>query len=315
MRKVIGIGETVLDIIFKDDQPISAVPGGSTFNCLVSLGRSGINTSFISETGNDRVGQNIIRFMKENGVDASAVNVYPDSKSPISLAFLNERNDADYLFYKDHPKDRLDFSYPEVNEDDIVVFGSYYAVNPVIRPQVFAFLDYARNHGAILYYDVNFRAAHKDEVMKLTPNILENLEITDIVRGSTEDFDVMFHKTDPDVIYRSQIAFYTKKFICTCGSEPVQLRAENGMKKAYPVTVGQHVVSTIGAGDNFNAGFIYGMIKNNITRHTIDNGLTEAQWDGLITHAMDFSANVCQSVSNSVDSDFGQQMKAQLEQS
>lgn len=37
MRKVIGIGETVLDIIFRDEQPISAVPGGSTFNAMVSL--------------------------------------------------------------------------------------------------------------------------------------------------------------------------------------------------------------------------------------------------------------------------------------
>ena len=32
MRKVIGIGETVLDIIFKDDNPVSATPGGSVFN-------------------------------------------------------------------------------------------------------------------------------------------------------------------------------------------------------------------------------------------------------------------------------------------
>ena len=30
MRQVIGIGETVLDIIFRDEQPISAWPGGST---------------------------------------------------------------------------------------------------------------------------------------------------------------------------------------------------------------------------------------------------------------------------------------------
>jgi fructokinase len=47
---------------------------------------------------------------------------------------------------------------------------------------------------------VNFRASHKDEVIKLTPNILENLEMADIVRGSTEDFEVLFHKTDPDAI-------------------------------------------------------------------------------------------------------------------
>ena len=62
MRKVIGIGETILDIIFKNDQPIGAVPGGSMFNGLISLGRAGMSAAFISETGDDRVGQRIIRF-------------------------------------------------------------------------------------------------------------------------------------------------------------------------------------------------------------------------------------------------------------
>lgn len=309
MRKVIGIGETVLDIIFKGDQPIAAVPGGSTFNCLISLGRCGLKASFISETGNDRVGQRIIRFLEENGVNSSSVSVYPDSKSPLSLAFLNEKNDAEYIFYKDHPKDRLDFNYPEVNENDVVVFGSYYAVNPVIRPQVLGFLEYAKSHGAILYYDVNFRASHKDEVLKLTPNILENLELADIVRGSTEDFDVMFHKTDADAIYRSQISFYTKKFICTNGSGPVELRADGGLKKQYPILKSDEVVSTIGAGDNFNAGFIYGLMKYDITREHMDAGLTERQWDSVIDCAMQFSANVCKSLNNYVDEEFAKELR------
>ena len=37
MRKVIGIGETILDIIFRNGQPTAAVPGGSVFNGVVSL--------------------------------------------------------------------------------------------------------------------------------------------------------------------------------------------------------------------------------------------------------------------------------------
>lgn len=309
MRKVIGIGETVFDIIFKDDQPIAAVPGGSTFNCLISLGRCGVRASFISETGNDRVGQHILRFLDENGVDNKSVSVYPDSKSPLSLAFLNERNDAEYIFYKDHPKDRLDFDFPEVNEDDIVVYGSYYAVNPVIRPQVLGFLEYAKSHGAILYYDVNFRASHKDEVVKLTSNILENLDLADIVRGSAEDFGVMFRKTDADAIYRSQISFYTKKFICTNGAEPVELRADGGLKKQYPILKSDEVVSTIGAGDNFNAGFIYGMMKYGITREQTEKGLTESQWDKVIGCALQFSANVCKSLNNYVDEEFAKNLK------
>ena len=313
MRRVIGIGETVLDIIFKNEQPVSAVPGGSTFNCLISLGRCGVDACFISETGNDRVGRKILDFLSQNGVDSSGVNVYPDSKSPLSLAFLNDENDAEYLFYKDHPKDRLDFNYPEVHEDDIVVFGSYYAVNPVIRPQVHGFLEYARSHGAILYYDVNFRTSHKNEVVKLTPNILKNLEMSDIVRGSTEDFAVMFGKSDPDVIYRSQIAFYTKKFICTDGSHPVELRADGGLKKQYAVRQVSGVVSTIGAGDNFNAGLVYGMIKCGITKEMVQRGLTESQWDSIIDCAMLFAGNVCQSLDNSVDLAFGNQMKTDIQ--
>ena len=30
MRKIVGIGEAILDIIFQNDQPHAAVPGGST---------------------------------------------------------------------------------------------------------------------------------------------------------------------------------------------------------------------------------------------------------------------------------------------
>ena len=311
-RKVIGIGETVLDIIFKNNQPVGAVPGGSVFNSIISLGRSGVKCSFISETGNDRVGRTILDCLEENGVDATSVYVYPDSKSPLSLAFLNEQNDAEYIFYKDPPHDRLEFTCPDIQPDDIVLFGSYDAVNPVIRPQVVGFLDYARQHGAILYYDVNFRASHKNEVMKLTPNILENLEYADIVRGSTEDFEVMFHKSDPDVIYRTQIAFYTKRFICTQGARPVELRAENGLKKSYEVKNNGDTVSTIGAGDNFNAGFAYGLIRYGITREQIELGLSEQQWDQLISCAQQFSAEVCRSINNSVSLEFGKRMAAEL---
>lgn len=311
MRKVIGIGETVFDIIFKEDNPVAAVPGGSTFNAIISLGRAGINTTFISETGDDRIGRRIIEFLKENGVNADSVSVYQGTKSPLSLAFLNERNDAEYIFYKDHPNDRLDFIHPAIERDDIVLMGSYYAINPVIRQQVAAFLDYAKEQGAIIYYDVNYRASHKHEIMRLTPNIIENLEYADIVRGSSEDFEIMYKKKDADSVYKSEISFYTKKFIYTQGSEPVELRADGGLSKQYTIEK-TDTVSTIGAGDNFNAGFIYGMLKHGITRDIIDAGLTEEQWDGIVSCALRFSANVCKSINNYIDNDFASEIKQEM---
>ena len=131
MRKVIGIGETVLDIIFKGGKPIEAVPGGSSFNAVISLGRAGVNASFISEAGNDRIGEYVIQFLRDNGVNADNVSIFPESKSPLSLAFLDENNNADYIFYKDHPHDQLEFATPEINPGDIVLFGSFFALNPV----------------------------------------------------------------------------------------------------------------------------------------------------------------------------------------
>lgn len=301
MRKVVGIGETILDIVFRGGQPSVAVPGGSVFNGIVSLGRMGVNVNFISETGNDRVGNTILQFMRENHVPTEHVNVFPDGKSPVSLAFLNEQNDAEYIFYKDYPKQRLDVIYPVLQEDDIVMVGSYYALNPVLRDKILELLDQAREKKAIIYYDPNFRSSHKDEAMKLAPTIIENLEYADIVRGSAEDFFYMYGMRDADRIYKDKIKFYCPRFICTAGSDSISLRS-NTVSKEYPVKP-LEAVSTIGAGDNFNAGLIYGLLKYDVRYRDLDN-LSEAIWDKVIQCAKDFAAEVCRSYNNSVSLDF-----------
>lgn len=301
MRKVIGIGETILDIIFQGEQPSAAVPGGSVFNGIVSLGRMGVNVGFISETGNDRVGNIILQFMRDNHIPTEHVNVFPDGKSPVSLAFLNEQSDAEYLFYKDYPKQRLDVLYPKLQEDDIVVIGSYYALNPVLRDKILELLDQAREKKAIVYYDPNFRSSHKNEAMKLAPTIIENLEYADIVRGSTEDFFYMYGMQDVDKIYKDKIKFYCPRFICTDGAEKIALRTET-VNKEYTVQPLQ-AVSTIGAGDNFNAGIIYGMLKHDV-RYRDLSSLSEETWDKIIQCGKDFAAEVCGSFSNSISVEF-----------
>ena len=301
MRKVIGIGETILDILFRDGQPQAAVPGGSVYNAVISLGRMGQNVTFISETGNDRVGEMILANMRENGVDTANVNVFPEGKSPVSLAFLNERNDAEYIFYKDYPRQRLEVNMPEISSDDIIMIGSYFAITPVLRDKVKELLDH--DAGAIIYYDVNFRSTHANEAIKLMPTIIENFEYADILRGSTEDFQNMFRQPDADKVYSNHVGFYCPNFICTDADGDVRLRTKH-VCKDYPVTP-LKAVSTIGAGDNFNAGVVYGLLKYRVRRADLAE-LTEADWDAIIRCGMDFSADVCKSVSNSVSKEFAE---------
>ena len=303
MRKVIGIGETILDILFRDGQPQAAVPGGSVYNAVISLGRMGQNVTFISETGNDRVGEMILANMRENGVDTANVNVFPEGKSPVSLAFLNERNDAEYIFYKDYPRQRLEVNMPEISSDDIIMIGSYFAITPVLRDKVKELLDRAHDAGAIIYYDVNFRSTHANEAIKLMPTIIENFEYADILRGSTEDFQNMFRQPDADKVYSNHVGFYCTNYICTDADGDVRLRTKH-VCKDYPVTP-LKAVSTIGAGDNFNAGVVYGLLKYRVRRADLAE-LTEADWDAIIRCGMDFSADVCKSVSNSVSKEFAE---------
>lgn len=310
MRKVIGIGETILDIIFRGDQPTAAVPGGSVFNGIVSLGRAGIPISFISETGNDHVGNIILQFMRDNHIPTDHVNVFPDGKSPVSLAFLNNQSDAEHIFYKNYPKQRLDVVYPKLEEDDIVVIGSYYALNPVLRDKVLELLDQAREKKAIVYYDPNFRSSHKEEAIKLAPTIIENLEYANIVRGSQEDFFYMYNLREADKIYKDKIKFYCPNFLCTAGAEQISLRTQS-ISKEYPIPP-LEAVSTIGAGDNFNAGIIYGLLKYDV-RYEDLNQIDESTWDKIIRCGMDFAAEVCKSFSNSVSKEFAEKLMLEKE--
>lgn len=301
MRKVIGIGETILDIIFKENQPHAAVPGGSVFNGLISLGRLGVPVAFISELGNDRVGSLIRNFMLENNLTTDYVDCFPDGKSPISLAFLNEANDAEYVFYKDYPKQRLEVNLPEINPDDIFIFGSYYSLNPVLRKRMVEIIEYARERGAILYYDPNFRKAHAHDAIRLTPTILENMEYADIVRGSDEDFFNIFGKEDMELVYKQHIQFYSNHFITTHAERGVYSYSGNQCQH-YPVP-SIEPVSTIGAGDNFNAGILFGLLKYDVKRADLST-LDKGTWRNIIQCGVDLASRVCTSYDNYISKSF-----------
>lgn len=281
-HRVIGIGETVLDILFKDDQPLKAVPGGSTFNSIVSLGRAGVNCVMVTEVGGDHVGDMICRFLNENGVSSEYVFRREHVKSPISLAFLDEHNDAQYMFYKDPSPVALGGKLPEFSQDDVVLFGSYFAINPAIRPIVGGLLHEAHDQGAWLYYDVNFRKNYIADIPILKPNIEENMGLANVVRGSMEDFDYLYGLHEGDAIY-TQVSRYCSTLILTDGARSIRVFTPEGCE-TYPVQPIE-TVSTVGAGDNFNAGYIYAKLKD------IDDRIAMAQrW----------SQDVCRQLGNNI---------------
>ncbi|MEG1585648.1 MAG: carbohydrate kinase [Bacteroidales bacterium] len=301
MRRVIGIGETIFDILFQNNQPFKGVPGGSVFNTMISLGRLGLNPVFISEIGRDHVGDLILKFMQENQVKTDHMYRYYDGQSPVSLAFLNEEKEASYNFYMNYPADRLDIVWPRIDADDILIFGSFYSLKPELRPVMLELLQYARERKAIIYYDPNFRKNHADQALWLKPAIIENLEFANIVRGSKEDFYNIYKENDVDKIYRNHIRFYCPVFICTDGAAGIYVKTPL-VDKHYPA-LPVEPVSLIGAGDSLNAGILYALVRYGIVSDDLHN-VTADVWDQIIGLAQRFSTAVCQSDENYISTQF-----------
>ncbi|TQD26695.1 carbohydrate kinase [Methanolobus vulcani] len=272
-------------------------------NTSVSLGRIGVPVSFISEFGQDNVGSLIKDFLSENRVATNHFFHY-NRKSPLSLAFLNERNDAKYEFYEDFPEKRLDIELPQFEQTDLLMFGSILALNPETRNGLKIILDSAKNNGVTMYYDPNFRDSLSSSLEKIRPMVSENIGFADIVRASNEDMKMIGDCNDSDEAYDYVCERGCDILIYTASSRGVYLRTPS-YSKHYAVPVIK-TISTVGAGDTFNAGIAYMFHKKKITDlHTI----SEPEWDDIIETAIEFASHVCMSPDNYISTDFADRLK------
>ncbi|GAF03746.1 PfkB family carbohydrate kinase [Saccharicrinis fermentans] len=305
MRRIFGLGETVLDVVFKEEQALSAKAGGSVLNALVSLARMGHTCYFISEIGNDKVGDIILDFLHKNKINTQYIKRHNEGQSALALAFLDKNNNASYDFYKNYPQERRRLSQPDFKEGDIVLFGSSYAVSPDIRTQVHPILDQANKKNCILLYDPNFRKKHDSHKDLYLQYIQENISLASIIRGSNEDFDNIYQAASSEQTYL-KIQKQCAHLIYTAHAHGVFMHSGH-MQKHYPVPP-LKPVSTIGAGDNFNAGIIHGILISHITKNDLQS-LKEQDWDFLIQQGIQFSSEVCKRQDNYVPPGFSTSIK------
>lgn len=300
MAQVIGVGETVLDIVFNSDhQPLSAKPGGSVYNAMISIARAGFPAAMITETGDDLVGSLIRTFLRDNGIDDSLVTVNAGCQSHLALAFLDEQKKANYEFYKNYQTQCVDFKVPTFSQGDFLLFGSYFAINPLLRPSILPLLTAARSQGALLYYDVNFRKTHQSEAEALWPTIAENMRLAHIVKGSDEDIAIMLGTDDWRRAYQEVIRPLCPYFICTKGGEGATLLHPGGEIPIPPVHI--KPVSTIGAGDSFNAGTLCGLLKAGVSASDAESREFVDHLATSMVCGVQFATEVCLILDNYIE--------------
>jgi len=272
-------------------------------NSSVSLGRTGVPISLISEFASDKAGKLILDLLKSNNISAEHLYLY-DGKSPLSLAFLDENNDAEYEFYEFFPDERLKVKIPHFSPGDIIMFGSLMSVEERTRAKLKEILSSANNTGSLVLYDPNFRRTQLSRLEFLKPFICENIAFSDIVRASDEDMELIFgcntSKEAYDIIQKNGC----KYLIYTSSSNGAYLETPL-FSKYFPVPE-LKTVSTIGAGDNFNAGIVFTLYSKNISAL---EDLSEPEWDDMIRNAIDFASDVCMSTENYISNTFARELK------
>ena len=301
MRKIYTFGETVYDIIFRNGKPETAIPGGAMLNSAVSLGRLKLPVSYITEIGKDEIGDLIFDFLNNNGVDTACVDRFDDGRTALALAFLDENENASYSFYKLYPKERLTAGFPVPRKEDILLFGSFFALSDEVRTPLRTFVHQAFNAQSLIIYDPNYRKPHGSEFPGLMSYLKENISFASIVRGSDEDFRFIADAGNADEAFEFVRKNGCSYLIYTVGGDRVEFRSEkHSFSVAVPVV---KVVSTIGAGDNFNAGLIYGLYSHNLGKSDLGK-ITKDDWVSLIKTGISFGSNVCTGFENYISDEF-----------
>jgi len=293
---VYTLGESLLDIIISSIDDAVVRPGGAMLNTAVSLGRSDIEVALITELGDDDTSNLITSFLKSNNVTLNFIKHYSNNTTSLALAFLDNNKKPKYTFIKNYPKIRELSVINNFTSDDILLFGSLYSIDKKIRQSILSIVNNALNNNATIIYDPNIRNAHHLEDVELMNSIIENIKLSDIIKGSDEDFTNIFGSSNP----HKQISELRKinnkaLIIITLGADGV-IADFNDQTIKLPA-IETNVVSTIGAGDAFNAGIIVALNKSKLKNEDISK-LTTNIVENILKSGLHFSSKVCASLDN-----------------
>lgn len=214
MRKIIVAGECSLDIIFPADTDgdtisLTAHPGGRLLNAAAILGDCGHSVEFAGEASRDLTGDIITAFLTRHHVGTRSIDRYTAGVTP--SYFIFDQRDEATVAMRSNTVEGFDFIWPRIDADDIVIFGSYFALDKRIRPNLTDFLANAAERKATIVYLPGFLKKLEPSITKVMPFILENLQFADMVVTRSGDFANIFGpNATPASSYRDHISFYTR---------------------------------------------------------------------------------------------------------
>ncbi|HOI33002.1 MAG TPA: PfkB family carbohydrate kinase, partial [Bacteroidales bacterium] len=300
--------ELLLDLILEPDGKLNAVAGGSQVNVALNLAKVNQQVSMIGLLGMDGPARLLLAKLQSNKVDTSLIIQDQGYKTGLAFASVDKNGMAIFDIYKDGFSDiLLQITYPELNTDSVISFGSLAAIDPVWQKFLKPLLQLARKQGSLIFYDPNIRCGFKAE--NDTAKVVENMHLANIIRGSDEDFLKVFGTDQTKIIAQEAALSADQILILTRGSGDIDC-FHQGVLYTFEVPALPFVKSTVGAGDAFNSGLLFAWANFKLKTHQLNTGLSGKVLGMLAGTGLSFARDVCQLSGNQISDAVAERAKS-----
>ena len=258
MTDITAVGEILIDLTQSGVNELgipvfAANPGGAPANLAVAAARLGASSAFIGKVGTDSFGTFLRSTLAENHVDVSGMVTDPKNRTTLAVVAVDKTGERTFSFYRD-PSADVNLCCEEIAEEQLkntkfLHFGSVSLTTDPARSATLHAARTARQFGAIISYDPNYRASLWSDEATAIQRMLEPLTMVDVLKVSDEELPLLTGTEDLDkgsqILADKGIALV----LVTLGANGAYYRfgSHTGHIPGVKVKVGD----TNGAGDTF----------------------------------------------------------------
>lgn len=268
---IVALGELLIDFTPSGVSPQGRAlyeqnPGGAPANVLAAVSRQGGRGALITCVGDDFFGHFLKGVMEREGVDTRGVQFVSDAATTLAFVSLDERGDRSFCFCRkpgaDMLLDRAKLDVSLLRGCSIFHFGSLSLSAPTSREATLFAVETARDGGAIISYDPNWRESLWTDMETGVAQMKSGLKYARLLKLSEEELLLLSGCGDPEEGAQRLSDLYPgiRLIVVTLGPRGLfyKLGGATGTLPTYDVKV----VDTTGAGDAFWGSLLSGISAN-----------------------------------------------------